>query len=296
MAARRPAAPAALTAAAKKYNQPTWKRLMKKMNLTCLAAMLLGVAINVHAADKLVLTGSSTIAPLMSEIGKRFEKANPGVQIDVQSGGSSRGVNDVRSGMADIGMASRELKADEKSLASAVVALDGVGVILHKDNPVKSLTDAQIVAIYTGKISNWKDVGGKDARITVVNKAEGRSTLELFMQHFNVKNSDIVAQVVIGDNQQGIKSVAGNLGAIGYVSIGTAEFEAGQGTPIRMLPMNGVAASVKNVANRSFPLARPLNLVTKTAPTGLSKRFIDFARSEAVNDIVKSQYFVPVTR
>jgi phosphate transport system substrate-binding protein len=258
---------------------------------------MLGVAINAQAAEnKLVLTGSSTIAPLMSEVGKRFEKANPGVQIDVQSGGSSRGVNDVRSGMADIGMASRELKADEKSLASAVVALDGVGIILHKDNPVKTLTDAQIVAIYTGKITNWRDVGGRDARITVVNKAEGRSTLELFMHHFNLKNSDIVAQVVIGDNQQGIKSVAGNPNAIGYVSVGTAEFEAGQGAPIRMLPMNGVAASVKNVANGTFPLARPLNLVTKTAPTGLSKRFIDFARSEAVNDIVKSQYFVPVTR
>ena len=174
--------------------------------------------------------------------------------------------------------------------------LNGKGIILHKDNPVKTMTDAQIVAIYTGKITNWRDVGGRDARITVVNKAEGRSTLELFLHHFNLKNSQIVAQVVIGDNQQGIKSVAGNPGAIGYVSIGTAEYEAGQGTPIRMLPMNGVVASVSNVANGTFPLARPLNRVTKTAPLGLAKRFIDFARSEAVNDLVKSQYFVPVTR
>ncbi|MES2319412.1 MAG: phosphate ABC transporter substrate-binding protein [Pseudomonadota bacterium] len=262
-----------------------------------LAVILLGAAMSAQAAEnKLVLTGASTVAPLISEIGKRFEKANPGVQVDVQTGGSSRGVNDVRTGMADIGMASRALKPEEQVFKSYTIALDGIGIILHKDNPVRSLTDAQIVAIYTGKITNWKDLGGRDSRITVVNKAEGRSTLELFLAHFALKNSQIAAQVVIGDNQQGIKSVVGNPGAIGYVSIGTAEYESGQGAPIRMLPMNGVAASVSNVANGSFPLSRPLNLVTKDAPLGLAKRFIEFARSEAVNDIVKSQYFVPVTR
>ncbi len=270
---------------------------MKNMMWNSLAVILLGAAMSAQAAEnKLVLTGASTVAPLISEIGKRFEKANPGVQVDVQTGGSSRGVNDVRTGMADIGMASRALKPEEQVFKSYTIALDGIGIILHKDNPVRSLTDAQIVAIYTGKITNWKDLGGRDSRITVVNKAEGRSTLELFLAHFALKNSQIAAQVVIGDNQQGIKSVVGNPGAIGYVSIGTAEYESGQGAPIRMLPMNGVAASVSNVANGSFPLSRPLNLVTKDAPLGLAKRFIEFARSEAVNDIVKSQYFVPVTR
>jgi phosphate transport system substrate-binding protein len=100
--------------------------------------------------------------------------------------------------------------------------------------------------------------------------------------------------VVIGDNQQGIKTVAGNPGAIGYVSIGTAEFDAGNGVPIKLLPMNGVAATVENVRNGSFPLSRPLNLVTKHIPMGLTRQLIDFARSKAVNDIVESQYFVPV--
>lgn len=249
-----------------------------------------------YAVDKLVLTGSSTIAPLAAEIGKRFEKLNSGVRVDVQSGGSSRGVNDARNGLADIGMASRALKAEENDLKSFTIALDGIGVILHKDNPVKMLTDQQVIDIYTGKITNWKEVGGKDARITVVNKAEGRSTLELFLHHYKLKNSDIKPQVVIGDNQQGIKTVAGNPGAIGYVSVGTAEFEAGNGAPIKLLPMDGVAATVENVRNSSFPLSRPLNLVTKTAPQGLAKRFIDFASSKAVYDIVEAQYFVPLIR
>jgi len=260
-------------------------------------AALLAVAPLAHAAgDRLVLTGSSTIAPLAAEVGKRFEKLNPGVRVDVQSGGSSRGVNDARAGLADIGMASRALTEAERDLQSYPIAMDGIGVIVHRSNPVQMLSDTQIVGIYTGRIGNWKAVGGPDRRITVVNKAEGRSTLELFLQHFHLKNSDIKAQVVIGDNQQGIKTVAGNPGAIGYVSIGTAEFEETQGSPIRLLPMNGVAATVDNVRTGRFPLARPLNLVTKGAPAGVFRRFIDFARSEAVHDLVAAQYFVPLAR
>lgn len=261
--------------------------------LAAIATLLLSTT--VPAADKLVLTGSSTVAPLAAEIGKRFEKANPGVRVDVQTGGSSRGISDARSGLADIGMASRALKAEEQDLKSFAIALDGVGLIVHKDNPIKTLTDQQVIDIYTGKITNWKEVGGKDSRITVVNKAEGRSTLELFLHYYKLKNSDIKAHVVIGDNQQGIKTVAGNAGAIGYVSIGTAEFDAGNGVPIKLLPLNGIPASVENVRNGSFPLSRPLNLVTKTAPQGLAKRFIEFAQSKAVDDIVEAQYFVPLS-
>jgi len=270
---------------------------MKTFCATLLGAALLTGAWSARAADaKLVLTGSSTIAPLAAEIGKRFEKLNPGVRIDVQSGGSSRGVNDARAGLADIGMASRALNPQELDLKRYTIARDGIGIILHKSNPVQALSDAQIVAIYTGRISNWKDVGGRDSRITVVNKAEGRSTLELFLHHFHLKNSAVKAQVVIGDNQQGVKTVAGNTGAIGYVSIGTAEFEEAQGTPIRQLPMNGVAATAENVRDGSYPLARPLNLVTRAEPQGLARRFIDFARSEAVHDLVTAQYFVPLAR
>jgi phosphate transport system substrate-binding protein len=261
--------------------------------LTGLALLLLMAAASA-ADNKLVLNGSSTVAPLIGEIGKRFEQRNPGVRIDVQSGGSTRGVNDARSGLADIGMASRALKKDESDLESHTIAMDGIGILVHRSNPVKSLTDAQILDIFTGRIANWKTLGGEDRRITVVNKAEGRSTLELFLHHFRLKNADIKPHVIIGDNQQGIKTVAGNRGAIGYVSIGRAEYEAGQGTPVRLLPMNGVAATVENVRNGSFPLARPLNLVTRGVPAGLASRFIDFARSSAVDDLVKAQYFVPL--
>ena len=243
---------------------------------------------------KLVITGASTLAPLIAEIGKRFESLYPTVRIDVQSGGSSRGVADARQGLADIGMVSRAMKEDERDLSAFPVARDGVCPILHQENPVQALADEQIVAIYTGTITNWKAVGGTDAPITVVNKAEGRSTLEVFLHYFKLKNVDVKAQVVIGDNEQGVKTVAGNRNAIGYVSIGTAEYDATHGVPIKLLPIGGVAASTESVRKGTFPLSRPLHLVTRTTPSGLAKAFIEYAQSKAVHDLIKQQYFVPL--
>lgn len=245
-------------------------------------------------AGKLVLTGSSTIAPLMLEVAKRYEALHPGVRIDVQTGGSSRGIADARSGLADIGMASRSLKDEERDLYGTAIARDGIGLIVHADNPVSALAEPQVVAIFTGQIVNWKDVGGGDAPITVINKAEGRSTLELFLQHFKLKPEQIVASVVIGDNEQGIKTLAGNPDGIGYVSIGAAEYAATQGVPIRLLPTAGVAASIENVRNGSFPLSRPLTLVTRAPPTGLAAAFVDYARSAAVHDLIQQLHFVPL--
>ena len=257
------------------------------------AAVALALIGRAHAAEgKLTLTGSSTVAPLALEMAKRFEKQNPGVRIDVQSGGSSRGIADARSGVAQIGLVSRALKAEERDLVAHTVALDGISLILHRSNPVASLSDSQIKAIYTGQVRNWREVGGPDLPITVVNKAEGRSTLELFLHYFALSNSQIKPQVVIGDNAQGIKTVAGNVGAIGYVSIGAADYEARQGTAIKLLPMGGVAASVAQVRAGKFPLVRPLNLVTRGEPKGLALAFIRFAKSQAAHDLVEAQFFV----
>jgi phosphate transport system substrate-binding protein len=241
---------------------------------------------------RLVLTGSSTVAPLVNEIGKRFEKSNPGIRVDVQSGGSSRGMNDVRAGLADIGMISRALRPDESDLSAHIIAIDGIGMIIHKANAVQALSDAQIKDIYSGKIVNWKSVGGEDRRITVVNKAEGRSTLELFLNHYKLLNREIKAQVVIGENQQAIKTVAGNRGALAYVSIGAAEFEARGGANIRLLSSSSVPATLENVRTGKFMLTRPLNLVTKGKMSDLASRFVQFSKSNEVKDLIDAQFFV----
>jgi phosphate transport system substrate-binding protein len=247
-------------------------------------------------AQKLVLTGSSTIAPLAAELGQRFEALRPGVEVDVQTGGSSRGIHDAREGLADLGMVSRALTAEEADLHAYTIALDGIALITHRSSPVAALSREQIISIYTDRINRWSEIGGPDRPITVVNKAEGRSTLELFLAHFGLRNSEVKPDVVIGDNAQGLKTVAGNPWSIGYVSIGSAEYEATHGRPIRLLPLDGVEPSMATVRNGTYPLKRPLNLVARRPARGLSLTFIELARSEAARAIVEQQFFVPVDR
>lgn len=248
------------------------------------------------SADKLTLTGASTISPLAITLGKRLEAQNPQIRVDVHTGGSTRGLVDTQQGLADIGMVSRELTDQEQvTLNSFLIALDGISVIVHADNPITGMTKAQIQDVYTNKINNWQELGGEDAAITVVHKAEGHSTLDLFLQYLDVNNTDIQADVIIGDNQQGIKTITGNPHAIGYVSIGSAEYDARHGAPLKLLALDGVAPSVDNIANGTFPLMRELNLITAGKPMPLAQQFIDFALADENHDLIQKQGFVSPT-
>jgi len=266
--------------------------VMRSVVFACVCGGLL-LACGSSQSDKISLSGSSTVAPLIQEIGVRFEQRHPGVRVDVQTGGSSRGVGDVSKGLVDIGMASRPLKPEEVGVVPHTIAWDGVTMIVNKANPISDLTSEQIRDIYTGKITNWRDLGSFDKPIVVVNKAEGHSTLELFLNFYRLKSTEVKAQIVIGDNQQAIKTVAGNPLAIGYVSIGSAEFEASHNVPIKLVSLGSIAANVDNVAKGVFPLSRPLNLLSTEKTSKLAQEFIQFARSSEVNDIVVKQYFVP---
>jgi phosphate transport system substrate-binding protein len=258
--------------------------------------LLLLLAVLAAAEERLTITGSSTVHPLAAEIAKRYEASHPDVRIEVQTGGSTRGVVDARSGRARIGMASRALKDDERDVKAVTIALDGIACIVHRDNPVRSLSRDQVIAIFTGTVANWRQVGGADRAIAVVNKAEGRSTLDLFLHHFGLKNEQIRAAAVIGDNAQGIKTVAASAAAIGYVSIGSAQTDAEAGVPIRLLALDGVAPSVASVAAGSWPIARPLNLIVKGDPVGHAAGFLALARSAAVDDLIRELAFVPPPR
>jgi len=246
--------------------------------------------------ERIVVTGSSTVAPLLAEIGRRFEELHPLVRVDVQSGGSGRGIADAASGAAHIGLASRALAAGEEGLTAHLLAWDGVGLIVHADNPVEELSADQVRAIWRGQVDDWQELGGPPGEIVVVHKAEGRATLEVFLAHFGLANSEVVPDVVVGENQQAIKSVAGNERAVGYVSIGAAEVEAAGGAPIRLVTLDGIAASTENLAAGRFPIARPLNLLTRGEPAGAARELLDFALSAQVHDLVRAQSFVPVAR
>ena len=265
-----------------------------------LCALLLVAAASWDDSDRsgtsqqLVVTGSSTIAPLIADLAKQFERQRPGVRVDVQTGGSSRGIADLRQGLADIGMVSRALGEAEADLSGHKLAFDGVALIVHASNPLANLTRDQVIGVYTGRFRDWSELGGAPGPITVVHKADGRSTQKVFLDHFALDPADVRPSVVVGENEQGLKSVAGNPKAIGYVSIGAAEAFVELGVSIKLVALDGHAATSEAVAQGSFPLVRELNLVTVGELSPLAVDFIAFARSPHARESIEAHYFVPL--
>lgn len=264
--------------------------------ITISVASLFAISCQDSAQDeRITLTGSSTVAPVVADAAKAYEASHPKYRIDVQTGGSSRGIADAKSGLADMGMISRALKEEESDLTAHRIAVDGVCVITHNTNPIENLTRTQLIDIYTGKISNWKDVGGPAQEIVVVNKAAGRATLEVFLDYVGLDSADVQADVVAGENQQAIKTVAGNESAIGYVSIGAAASEADAGTAIKLVSCDGVPASTASVASGEFPITRPLQVVTMGEVSPAAAAFLEYLKSSQINDIIESHLYVPIS-
>ena len=245
----------------------------------------------------MTLTGSSTIAPLVQAGVERYEVLHPGIRIDVQTGGSSRGIADAARGLNEIGMTSRALKPEEApGLAQHVLAIDGIAFVVHADNPVGELTRDQARSIFTGELSNWSEVGGADRPIIVVSRPEGRSELDLVSEFLGLTPAEIKADVVGGENQQAIKLVAGHPDAIVYLSLGTAAYEAKAGTSLRLLDLDGVPAVAAAVADGSYPLARPLVLVTGREVSPPAQAFLDYLLSPSLDPLIGEQGFVAPPR
>jgi phosphate transport system substrate-binding protein len=247
----------------------------------------------VAASSKLLISGASTMTPMLVAIGKRFSATHPGVQIEVRTVDSAGGIDDVRKGKADIGMVARALTGHESGLYSFAIARDGICLVVHKDNPVGSLTNQQVFDIYTGKITQWSSVGGNTAPVIPINVREGLGSVELFTRYFAIKYADIKAPIVVGADLERVKAVIENPNGITYVSIGTAQQQADAGAPIKLLPINGVAPTTKNIRTGNFPISRPLVLLTKEVPGGLVKDFISYSLSSQITDIVSQHHFVP---
>jgi len=274
--------------------KPQWFALLITTALgLCLATQ--GCSQKLSNTQQLTLTGSSTVAPLMVEIAERYQTEHPEVTFDIQTGGSNKGAEDVRTGANDIGMMSRSLKPNETDLVTFTIAQDGISILLHQSATVSSLSRQQITDIFTGKVNNWQQVGGNNLPIQVLSKNVNHATLGLFAKYFSLAPEQVKATQLVGDNAEMIETILDNPAAIGYVSIGTAEYQIVHGIPLKLMPLEGVAATIQEVSRGAFPLSRPLNLVTAEVPEGIKRDFIEFSRSTAVEDIIQSQAFVPAS-
>lgn len=244
-------------------------------------------------AARLRLSGSTTMAPLMAEVAKRFQRYHPGIRIEIATGGSGKGLGEVRQGRADLGMVSRALADTESDLYGIPIARDGVAVVVHRDNPLSALDAAQLAAIYTGKIGNWRQLGGANGTLHLLAGLADSGSTELLTQYLGLPYSAFMGQRGIAENAERIRAVAADPLAIVYVSLGEAERSALGGAPIKLLALDGVPATSANIRNTRYPIARPLTLVSRDMPAGAARAFTQFCATSQISDLVLAYDFVP---
>jgi phosphate transport system substrate-binding protein len=261
--------------------------------LLCAVFLFFALAAPRHIWADIKVVGSSTILPIVRDAGKAFYGLT-GIRVVAKGGGSRAGIRAALEGTTDIGMVSRSLTSEEaEKLRAHLIGHDGIAVILNSTIPLNKISRQQVVDIYSGAIMNWKALGGKDMEITVIAKKDGRSTSWLFDRFFALEKIVSTAHF-IGSNVEAIILVAGDPTAVGYVSIGSAEHAVDLGLKLKLLAMDGVEATSKNVASKKYPLLRPLNLTTLGKPGEDARRFIEFLRSNEGQGLVEKNHFVMI--
>jgi phosphate transport system substrate-binding protein len=236
----------------------------------------------------LTIAGSTSVQPIAEILSEEFEKQHSGVRINVQGGGSSAGVKSTQSGTADIGMSSRELKSDERGLFETIIALDGIGIIVNTANPITELTMEEVRKIFTGEIRNWKEIGGIDAPITVVNREAGSGTRGAF-EEIIMGPYDFLDKIIIQGSTGAVRqTVAGDINAVGYISLVALE------SRVKALNIEGVVPNPETIKAGDYKMSRPFILLTKKEPEGLIKEFIDFALSQEGQRICKEEGLITV--
>lgn len=245
---------------------------------------------NTGLAGSITIAGSTSVQPLSEELAKAFMEKNTGVTVNVQGGGSSAGVKAANEGAAQIGASSRDLKESEKGLGLTEhkIALDGIAVVVNPKNQVTELTLDQVKKIFSGEISNWKEVGGKDSTINVITREEGSGTRGAF-EEIVLGDAKMYSKAITQPSTGSIKTtVAGDENGIGYISLGSL------GEDVRGVKIDGVEPTIDNVKNNSFKISRPFLYLTKGQMNEATKAYVDFVMSEEGQKIVTESHFIPV--
>lgn len=236
------------------------------------------------------VSGSTSVGPLMEKLAEKYEENND-VTIEINQTGSSAGIKDATNGVSEIGMSSRDLKDEEKgSLDETIIAYDGIAVITNTANKIQGLTMDQLKDIYTGKITNWKELGGNDAPIVVVSREEGSGTRTTFEEMVGYKSEELLKDAQIADGSGNIKSIVkGNENSIGFVSFEYLD------DSINAVKVNDVAPTPADVINGTYPISRGFLLVTKSdVLTDSGKKFMDWILTDEGQQIVEESGVIKV--
>jgi phosphate transport system substrate-binding protein len=276
-----------------------WYQLMEECTMKRLVSLLtLSIMLCVNgiagAGSKIVLEGSTTVLPIAQVTAEEFMNNNENIELTVRGGGSGVGITSLIEGMCAIANSSRPIKDAElakaagkgKDIKATVVAMDGIAVIVHPENPIDGISKKQVRDIFTGKISNWSQIGGSNEKIVVLSRDSASGTFEAFGA-LALNGMKVRSDALMQASNQAIASTVGKTpGAIGYIGLGYVT------SSIKAIPVEGVTASKETVLAGKYPYARPLFMYTVGKPQGTLKEYIDFVLSADGQKLVEEEGFI----
>lgn len=270
-----------------------FKLLISTLMLSILGGLFVGCSDNSSDnVSKISVSGSTSVGPLIEKLSEQYESKNSNILIEINQVGSSAGIKDTINEMSQIGMASRELKPEEKEqVVPRVIAYDGIALIVNNDNPIKGLTLEQVKEIYTGQITNWNQIQeGLDKPIVVISREDGSGTRSAFQEIVGYKSEQLVRNATIADGNGNIKAtVEGNENAIGFVSFEYVDDK------VSALTIDGVKPEANLVKEGKYAISRPFILATKKDTTDEeTKKFIEYILSDDGQKIIIENKLIPV--
>ncbi len=243
--------------------------------------------------EKITIVGSTSVQPVAEKLATEYMKKNPNVKITVQGGGSSVGIKSVQDGTANIGTSSKSLKANEsQGLTQWEIGKDGIAIIVNKNNGVSGLTMDQVKGILSGNITNWKEVGGADAKINVIVREEGSGTRDAVQEIVLGKTSNgtkvaFVKEAIVQSSTEAVQqAVAQDPNAVGFISFAAVK-------DAKALQINNVEPTEATILDGTYKIQRPFIFLVKGDATGAIKAFIDWVNGPEGQAIVKSDKVVP---
>jgi phosphate transport system substrate-binding protein len=275
---------------------------MKKKSISLIAAMFLSVA--TFAQSKITVKGSDTCLPLVQKEAEDYMKANKGTAISVIGGGSGVGISALQDGTTDLAMSSRALKMDEKlklqeagkNVKTTIMAYDALSVIVNPGNKVDQLTREQLEGIFTGKIKNWKDVGGDDMQIIVYSRETSSGTYEFFKEKVLMNKNYASSALMMPATGAIVQSVSQTKGAIGYVGLAYVEKNVKDVKVSFDKGKTFTPATYENAKNKSYPIVRPLFFFYTAQAEKMAKPFIDYVLSAVGQKIVKEVGYIDTAK
>ncbi len=235
----------------------------------------------------IIIAGSTSVQPFIEKIAEHFMEKHPEIKINVQGGGSTAGILATFNRTCDIGTSSRDLRVEEQRLRVVLIAVDGIAVIVHTKNPITNLSLEQVRGIFSGKITNWKELGGPEDLIIPVTREEGSGTRASF-EKMIMRDVAISDACLVQDSNGAVREIiATTPQGIGYISVGLVDNRE------QAVAINGIKPTPAHLVTGQYRFTRPFLLLFLEEPRGDAKKFLDFVLSEEGQNILKSDGLIP---